>query len=331
MFNYIYTTLLTIIYTLVMSLFLSLYLKKHQKNDLLIMIYFLVIIIKGLVISMSENFHVFADDYNRLFMINPIFDTIYYLAIFGIALKLTNDLICIKLKRYQCALYITFASWLIIVPFMADDPLKVWLYYLPSQLLTIYLGGLLLRHSKFNVKKSPFHRYVRLLACLTIIFGILICLEDSFVIYYRDNYRSSMLQIQNRNISEDLFHITLCMLSVKYVLSELLPSKVLSLTDDRHLLSQSQTFEEDSVSHQATFAKFIAQYGITQREGEILALLIAHKHNQEIANQLYLSLGTVKTHTHNIFIKLQVERRTEVCQVWEAFLKNESGQVNKTS
>ncbi|XOW22591.1 LuxR C-terminal-related transcriptional regulator [Lactococcus lactis] len=51
-------------------------------------------------------------------------------------------------------------------------------------------------------------------------------------------------------------------------------------------------------------------------------LLLQRKHNQEIANK-YLSLGTVKTHTHNIFIKLQVEKRSEVCEVWEAFEKSE--------
>lgn len=70
MFNYIYTSLLTILYTIVMSLFLCLYLKKRQKNELLMMIYFLVVIIKGIVIAMSETFHVFANGYNQLFMIN---------------------------------------------------------------------------------------------------------------------------------------------------------------------------------------------------------------------------------------------------------------------
>lgn len=295
------------------------------------MIYFLVILIKGLVISMSENFHVFADDYNRLFMTNPIFDTIYYLIIFGIALKLTDDLLNIKLKKFQYALFIMYASWLILVPFMSDSALKVWLYYLPSQLLTIYLGCLLLSRFRFIKKEIFFSKYVRLLGCLTIIFAILIVLEDSFVIYFRDSYRSSLLQIQNRNISEDVFHIVLSTLAIKYVLSELLSSKLLNPVNDHHESVEIPKVENDSINYQATFAGFIAQYGITHREGEILALLLAHKHNQEIANQLYLSLGTVKTHTHNIFIKLQVERRTEVCQVWEAFIKKESGQVEKTS
>lgn len=41
---------------------------------------------------MSETFQIFANDYNRQFMVNPIIETIYYLATFGIALKLVTEL-----------------------------------------------------------------------------------------------------------------------------------------------------------------------------------------------------------------------------------------------
>lgn len=334
MFNYMYTSLLTILYTLVMSLCLCLYLKKRQKNEFLMAIYFLVIIIKGIVIAMSESFRVFANGYNRLFMINPIFDTLYYLAIVGIALKLVDELVNIKLKSYQYALYILFAFWLILVPFMGDSALKVWLYYLPSQILTIYLGGLLLKNSRHLDKARPFNRYVRLLGWLSISFGILIFLEDSFVIYFRDNYQSSMPQIQNRNISEVIFHIILCIILVHYILTQLLEDKSTyhaPTLPNNNKCDLVETTAKSHMNHQEDeFSKFVTKYGITQREAEILKLLIAHKHNQEIATQLYLSIGTVKTHTNNIYIKLQVDRRSEVCSVWEAFDKDGLGQDKKT-
>lgn len=328
MFNYIYTSLLTILYTIVMSLFLCLYLKKRQKNELLMMIYFLVVIIKGIVIAMSETFHVFANGYNQLFMINPIFDTLYYLAIVGIALKLTDELLNIKLKFYQYVLYILFAFWLILVPFMSDSALKVWLYYLPSQVLTIYLGGLLLKHVRQLDETRQFYRYIRLLGWLTISFGLLIFLEDSFVIYVRDSYHRNVLQIQNRNISEDVFHIVLCMISIRYVCTQLLADKFTYHAPSPPNNSQCERVEttanQQMPNQEDDFSRFVSKYGITQREAEILKLLIAHKHNQEIATQLYLSIGTVKTHTHNIFIKLQVDRRTEVCKIWEAFEQHDT-------
>jgi LuxR family maltose regulon positive regulatory protein len=49
---------------------------------------------------------------------------------------------------------------------------------------------------------------------------------------------------------------------------------------------------------------------LTGRESEILHLLAAGLSNREIAERLYLSEGTVKTHTHNLYGKLGVQSRT---------------------
>jgi predicted ATPase/DNA-binding CsgD family transcriptional regulator len=50
---------------------------------------------------------------------------------------------------------------------------------------------------------------------------------------------------------------------------------------------------------------------LTEREQEILLLITQGMTNQEIAERLYLSLGTVKAHNHNIFSKLDVSNRTQ--------------------
>jgi len=44
---------------------------------------------------------------------------------------------------------------------------------------------------------------------------------------------------------------------------------------------------------------------------EVLKHIADGKSNQEIAASLYISIHTVKTHTTNIFEKLQVRRRTQ--------------------
>jgi LuxR family maltose regulon positive regulatory protein len=49
---------------------------------------------------------------------------------------------------------------------------------------------------------------------------------------------------------------------------------------------------------------------LTGREAEVLRLLTTGLSNQEIAERLYLSEGTVKTHTHNLYGKLGVQSRT---------------------
>jgi len=50
---------------------------------------------------------------------------------------------------------------------------------------------------------------------------------------------------------------------------------------------------------------------LTEREREILALIAVGRNNQEIAEQLFLSLKTVRNYVSNIFGKLQVADRAQ--------------------
>jgi LuxR family transcriptional regulator, maltose regulon positive regulatory protein len=50
---------------------------------------------------------------------------------------------------------------------------------------------------------------------------------------------------------------------------------------------------------------------LSARELEVLSLIAAGKSNDEIAEQLYLALNTVKRHASNIYDKLEVKKRTE--------------------
>ncbi len=58
----------------------------------------------------------------------------------------------------------------------------------------------------------------------------------------------------------------------------------------------------------------LEQLGITPRELEVLEQMAQGLSNQEIAAQLFVSLNTVKTHSSNVFSKLDVQRRTQAVQ-----------------
>ncbi len=58
----------------------------------------------------------------------------------------------------------------------------------------------------------------------------------------------------------------------------------------------------------------LAELGITPREFEILEALAAGHSNREIAERLFVSENTVKTHAARLFDKLQARRRTQVIQ-----------------
>ena len=55
--------------------------------------------------------------------------------------------------------------------------------------------------------------------------------------------------------------------------------------------------------------------GITPRELEVLELIAQGLSNREIAERVYVSENTVKTHSSRVFDKLGVRRRTQAVQV----------------
>jgi two-component system, NarL family, response regulator LiaR len=55
----------------------------------------------------------------------------------------------------------------------------------------------------------------------------------------------------------------------------------------------------------------LQRLGISKREYEVLELMAQGLSNQEIADKLFVSLNTVKTHSSNLFMKLDARRRTQ--------------------
>jgi two-component system, NarL family, response regulator LiaR len=71
-------------------------------------------------------------------------------------------------------------------------------------------------------------------------------------------------------------------------------------------LQQSTEFAVDEIE--------LKRSGISKRELEVLELMSKGNSNQEIADKLFLSPNTVKTHCANLFVKLDVRRRTQAIQ-----------------
>jgi DNA-binding CsgD family transcriptional regulator len=59
----------------------------------------------------------------------------------------------------------------------------------------------------------------------------------------------------------------------------------------------------------------VAQLGITPRELEILDLIARGLSTREMAETLFVSENTVKTHTSRLFDKLNAKRRTQAVQI----------------
>jgi two-component system, NarL family, response regulator LiaR len=74
----------------------------------------------------------------------------------------------------------------------------------------------------------------------------------------------------------------------------------------REVIDTGQPFKIDEVNLQ--------RLGISKREYEVLELISQGMSNQEIAERLFVSMSTVKTHVSNIFSKLDASRRTQAVQ-----------------
>lgn len=91
-------------------------------------------------------------------------------------------------------------------------------------------------------------------------------------------------------------------------------------------IKQKETKLEDALKKQATQSEVMASgnfslpikiinqqlnHPLSQREYEVLCLMVINNTNTQIAEQLFVSVNTVKTHLKNIFEKLDVINRKE--------------------
>jgi DNA-binding CsgD family transcriptional regulator len=62
----------------------------------------------------------------------------------------------------------------------------------------------------------------------------------------------------------------------------------------------------------------LAHHGITRRERQVVEKICLGKTNKQIADELFISLQTVKDHTHRIYSKLGVKSRMQLVQTMDA-------------
>jgi DNA-binding CsgD family transcriptional regulator len=65
-------------------------------------------------------------------------------------------------------------------------------------------------------------------------------------------------------------------------------------------------------------AHVFERHGVTKREKQIVEKICLGKTNKQIADELFISLQTVKDHTHRIYSKLGVKSRMQLVQLMDA-------------
>lgn len=256
----------------------------------------------------------------------------------------------ILLLDFLILLWITKISWnkkffLLFLPalifyaalsFPQQSNLVVWLFYSIRQ---FYRFGFLLffiyRHATAQdeqLKQRLRHFVIPLTGVFFLNCSILI--EDSLMISHLGPVLFDSPWMSERNFSENFLWVFLCWCII-YVCSQQLFDRIPAQT----ALSEDAAPEPASVAPEKSITQteahtdtaagpllqnlpaFAEYYKLTPREIEILKCLVQCQHTSEICDELNISMGTVKTHIHNIYMKLEINTRAELIRELSEFNK----------
>ena len=336
------------LYIITCTLNVVVFLSRKHFNSILVAVLFFVYSLDHLVISMTEMIPSFAVAYTNIFLTIPSIKSLVYVFSFVLMIMLLKSTVpqihVFRLTVLYCAVVIC----LLLIPFLTDSTWKSWLYFFPAQLfLFIYSCFGLIGLKKADSEEDRWnYPYLKKLFLIMMVFSVIITLEDTFVIFKIDVYSTSTY-IFLRSISEDIFRIVSAVISIRITIAYwiLKNPQAVSVPQDAAVpvllkneeavavsdcvkpeLSEAlqsvevQTDEPtDTESKDSKLVAFSLQYQLTARESEIFALMLKNMTNQEICDDLFVSLGTVKTHTHNIFSKLEVSKRKEALSLYTEY------------
>ncbi len=76
-----------------------------------------------------------------------------------------------------------------------------------------------------------------------------------------------------------------------------------------------RVFRQDVPGKDPLPGEFLEQFSITDRESEIISLLLHRRKNREIGEKLFISPRTVEAHIYNIYRKCSVKNKLELANL----------------
>lgn len=302
----LYNTFLTSILTLSMACGYYLHIREKRRIFAVLGVMFAAYLVDNTIVYCTESIQSFAEAYDKMFISSPSFKTVYFVVLMACLVYACWN---IMRPRSLVPFYVViglYAVVLICVPLIPDANLMVFFYYLPTQLLIagVSIWGLVALRKSSARYQRPFYGTFRKILTWMLVMSILILVEDTIVIFFFDVYSIAGLNINNRSWTENTLFLGLSCFFIKYTVV------VLSSTE-KNLLGP--------LHPRTAVDGFSAAYGLTDREHEILKLVLDGKSQQEICDQLVIALGTVKTHIHNVYHKTEVTKRSQLVTKFQQF------------
>ncbi len=267
--------------------------------------------IDNILVFMTEVIPSFAIVYDRIFMTSPIFKAFFHIGMVACYVYIHKQILRESINSIDYVILIIYGMILFTVRFITNDALSSWAYFLPTQLLN---GGLAV-YGLIRMRTYP-HGYQRLLyklykmLCIwTVIFNILVIAEDTYVIFNIDDYTAGTAGVFNRNITENL-------LLLFYAFNLLRFTRLVLLHHDVSVFGPVLVPSKNVIS---TMDAFCHLNSLTDRERDVLTELLDGRSIIEVSEKLYISVGTVKTHIHNIYRKAEVTKKSELLRKYTNF------------
>ncbi len=322
--SFLYENMILLVHTGALAFAVCLYLTRRQdREELLPVIGFLSFcLLDDLVLDASATVPVFTAFYDRSFLTSPSIKSVIYLGMGYFTLLFWARVRARRFTPIQTAALVFLGLWLFFIPLAGLNAATNWLYFTGYQVFSV-LTALYALWSLRHDPPAQHGRWLRVLVWTVLVMSLAIAAEDSFVIFKVDSYDPDALSIFSRNISEDILRLVLCgLFFVRYVPGrDSLPEAPAGAEAPAPAETEPEPVPEESPAalEERRRAAFFRSLGLTDREIEIMSLILDDANNQQIGETLHISQGTVKAHIHNIYQKSGVTHRYELVRQYESF------------
>lgn len=199
---------------------------------------------------------------------------------------------------------------------MPESPLRQWMYYTLRQIFsfaTLSYAIWSYRHEASDELKAQLAKFGKPLRVVLTLIGLVI-LEDTLVILVIPPSNGETwlpLYLSERNFTENVLLVFAAIVLLRHIYHVLSiriqePPEVENVPDiERHI--------EDIMP------RYRMEHGLSEREAEVLSLVVMKKTNQEIADELVLAVGTIKSHVHNLVVKTGTKTREDlIVDFWQS-------------
>lgn len=276
--NFIYNIAIIIFFTLNVVLYYVYYKDRGEKVYLMISALFILYFLDDLILYMKDFIPNFLIFYNHYFIITPIISTFINLAFLWCynLIYITNIGKAFGRRAYSG--YLIFSFCTIVLSFTNFEFRNIIIDSMMSiAIVHTFIKALLLNHEKRVIEFS------NLFIAIGLVLEILVSLEKSFTNKFPEIFSGRLDFVE-------LVGCYFAFIALYYIFNSI-------FSDEK------QDFDYDIFSN---------KYNLTDRELEVLKLIVKGKKNSEIADDMFISLGTVKVHVHNIYTKVGINNRVSL-------------------